>query len=58
MTEEELSRTLLASGTTGVDAVTKLESRLEKEMAEVFKRPAAIRKSINSSKSCGKEKAN
>ncbi|MCP2036205.1 uncharacterized protein YhaN [Planomicrobium sp. HSC-17F08] len=38
MTEEELSRTLLASGTTGVDAVTKLESRLEKEMAEVFKK--------------------
>lgn len=38
MTEEELSRTLLASGTTGVDAVTKLESRLEKEMAGVFKK--------------------
>ncbi|WKA59643.1 AAA family ATPase [Planococcus shenhongbingii] len=38
MTENELSRTLLASGTTGVDAITKLESRLEKEMAAVFKK--------------------
>lgn len=38
MTEEELSRTLLASGTTGMDAIGKLESRLEKEMGEVFKK--------------------
>ena len=38
MTEEELSRTLLASGTTGIDAITKLEGRLEKEMAGVFKK--------------------
>lgn len=38
MTEEELSRTLLASGTTGMDAVGKLESRLEKEMGDVFKK--------------------
>lgn len=38
MTEEELSRTLLASGTTGMDAIGKLESRVEKEMGEVFKK--------------------
>lgn len=38
MTEEELSRTLLASGTTGIDAVTKLEDRVEKEMAGIFKK--------------------
>ncbi|MDN7243455.1 AAA family ATPase [Planococcus sp. N028] len=38
MTEEELSRTLLASGTTGIDAITKMESRLEKEMGTLFKK--------------------
>ena len=38
MTEEQLSRTLLASGTTGIDAVTKMESRLEKEMTLLFKK--------------------
>lgn len=38
LNETELSRTLLASGTTGVDAVTHLESRLEKEMAGLFKK--------------------
>ena len=38
MNEEELSRTLLASGTTGIDAITRMESRLEKEMAIVFKK--------------------
>ena len=38
MTEDELSRTLLASGTTGVDAITKMESRLEKDMAVLFKK--------------------
>lgn len=38
MTEDELSRTLLASGTTGIDAITKLEDRLEKEMAGIFKK--------------------
>ncbi|TWT03367.1 AAA family ATPase [Planococcus sp. CPCC 101016] len=38
LSEAELSRTLLASGTTGVDAVTHLESRLEKEMAVLFKK--------------------
>lgn len=38
MTEEQLSRTLLASGTTGIDAVTEMESRLEKEMMLLFKK--------------------
>ncbi|MGI2329432.1 AAA family ATPase [Planococcus sp. YIM B11945] len=38
MNEEELSRTLLASGTTGIDAITKMESRLEKEMGALFKK--------------------
>lgn len=38
MDEEELSRTLLASGTTGMDAIARMESRLEKEMAMVFKK--------------------
>jgi len=38
MTEEELSRTLLASGTTGVDAITKLEQRAAKEMNGLFKK--------------------
>lgn len=38
LSETELSRTLLASGTTGIDAVTSLESRLEKEMAMLFKK--------------------
>ncbi|MCM3612372.1 AAA family ATPase [Planococcus sp. MERTA32b] len=38
MTEEQLSRTLLASGTTGVDAITKMESELEKDMGMLFKK--------------------
>jgi len=38
MTEDELSRTLLASGTTGVDALTKLEQRATKEMNTLFKK--------------------
>ncbi|MBT2571852.1 AAA family ATPase [Planococcus sp. ISL-110] len=38
LSEKELSRTLLASGTTGIDAVTRLESQLEKEMALLFKK--------------------
>lgn len=38
MTEDELSRTLLASGTTGVDALTKLEQRATKEMNALFKK--------------------
>ncbi len=42
MTEEELSRTLLASGTTGVDAITKLEQRATKEMNSLFKKSGKI----------------
>lgn len=38
MTEEQLSRTLLASGTTGVDAIMQLETELEKEMGLLFKK--------------------
>ncbi|MGH2319245.1 AAA family ATPase [Planococcus sp. SE5232] len=38
LSETELSRTLLASGTTGIDAVTRLEGQLEKEMAQLFKK--------------------
>lgn len=38
LSETELSRTLLASGTTGIDAVTRLESQLEKEMGQLFKK--------------------
>lgn len=38
MTEEQLSRTLLASGTTGVDVITQMESELEKEMGNLFKK--------------------
>lgn len=38
MSEEELSRTLLASGTTGVDTITKLEIRATKEMNALFKK--------------------
>lgn len=38
MDEDELSRTLLASGTTGVDSLLKLEVQMEKEMDELFKK--------------------
>lgn len=38
MSEDELSRVLLASGTTGVDQLTKVERKLEKEMGELYKR--------------------
>ncbi|EPD50697.1 hypothetical protein HMPREF1210_02667 [Paenisporosarcina sp. HGH0030] len=38
MTEVELSRTLLSSGTTGVDTLTKLEQRATKEMSGLFKK--------------------
>lgn len=38
MTEEELSRTLFASGTTGIDSMTKLEQKLMKEMNALFKK--------------------
>lgn len=38
MNEEELSRTLLASGTTGVDSLLQLGKQMEKEMGELFKK--------------------
>lgn len=38
MDEGELSRTLLASGTTGVDSLLRLEVKMEKEMDELFKK--------------------
>lgn len=38
MTEDELNRTLLASGTTGVDQLTALEKQLSKESATLFKK--------------------
>ncbi|MFJ7935494.1 AAA family ATPase [Sporosarcina sp. NPDC096371] len=42
MDEEELSRTLLASGTTGVDSLLQLEKRMDKEMDELFKKSGRI----------------
>ncbi|WP_203248682.1 ATP-binding protein [Sporosarcina beigongshangi] len=42
MDEEELSRTLLASGTTGVDSLLQLEKRMDKEMGELFKKSGKI----------------
>lgn len=38
MDEDELSRTLLASGTTGVDSLLELEKQMEKEMGDYFKK--------------------
>lgn len=38
MDEQELSRTLLASGTTGVDYLLQIEEKMEKEMDALFKR--------------------
>lgn len=38
MTEDELSRTLLASGTTGVDALLLVEKQMDKEMGDIFKK--------------------
>ncbi|TQR04603.1 ATP-binding protein [Psychrobacillus soli] len=37
MTEEELTRTLLTSGTTGMDMLTNVETQFVKEMGELFK---------------------
>lgn len=37
MTEEELTRTLLSSGTTGMDTLTSVETQFVKEMGELFK---------------------
>ncbi|WP_040285795.1 ATP-binding protein [Sporosarcina koreensis] len=38
MDADELSRTLLSSGTTGVDLLLQLEKKLEKEKGELFKK--------------------
>ncbi|MER2088924.1 MAG: AAA family ATPase [Sporosarcina sp.] len=38
MDENELSRTLLASGTTGVESLLQLGNRLEKELGDLFKK--------------------
>lgn len=38
MTQDELNRTLLASGTTGIEQVTKLEKQLTKESQALFKK--------------------
>ena len=46
MSEEELTRTLLASGTTGVDTLTKVETQFVKEMGELFK-PSGKKPLIN-----------
>lgn len=46
MDEMELSRTLLASGTTGVDSLTQLEKRMQKEMETLFK-PSGKKPEIN-----------
>lgn len=37
MTEEELTRTLLSSGTTGIDTIAAVENKFIKEMGELFK---------------------
>lgn len=38
MDSDELSRTLLSSGTTGIDSLLQLEKQLEKEKSELFKK--------------------
>lgn len=38
MDEQQFSRTLLASGTTGVDHLLQIESKMEKEMERLFKK--------------------
>ncbi|MGM0899336.1 MAG: AAA family ATPase [Bacillota bacterium] len=42
MTEQELTRTLLSSGTAGVDHAGKMESQLEREMGELFKKAGKL----------------
>ncbi|WP_438312561.1 AAA family ATPase [Sporosarcina sp. FA9] len=42
MNQEELSRTLLASGTTGVDSLLLLEKKMEKTMNDLFKKSGKI----------------
>lgn len=38
MDETELSRTLLSTGTTGVDTLLRIEKKMEKEMGDLFKK--------------------
>lgn len=42
MDETELSRTLLASGTTGVDSLMQLERKMEKEAGDLFKKTGRV----------------
>ncbi|MFS0577230.1 AAA family ATPase [Sporosarcina sp. 179-K 3D1 HS] len=42
MDEDELSRTLLASGTTGVDVLLQVEKKLDKEMGDLFKKAGKL----------------
>ncbi|PID02941.1 hypothetical protein CSV67_05580 [Sporosarcina sp. P2] len=42
MDENDLSRTLLASGTTGLDTLWKVEKKMEKEMGSLFKKTGKI----------------
>ena len=42
MDEDELSRTLLASGTTGVDSLLQVGKQMEKEMGDIFKKSGKI----------------
>ena len=44
MDEKELSRTLLASGTTGVDSLLQLEKQMETEMGDLFKKSGRVPK--------------
>lgn len=46
LTEEELTRTLLASGTTGMDTLSKVEAQFVKGMGELFK-PSGKKPLIN-----------
>ncbi|MCZ8533491.1 ATP-binding protein [Psychrobacillus psychrodurans] len=46
MTEEELTRTLLSSGTTGIDTLTIVENQFLKDMGELFK-PSGRKPHIN-----------
>lgn len=42
MDENELSRTLLASGTTGVDSLLQVEKKMEKEAGDLFKKTGRV----------------
>ncbi|GKV66984.1 MULTISPECIES: AAA family ATPase [unclassified Sporosarcina] len=42
MDEDDLSRTLLASGTTGLDSLWKVEKRVEREASDLFKKSGRV----------------